>query len=215
MTSKNSEKSSLENSNYCPACGKETDNEVLCAGCQVIANKNSRGVSFETTSPEPRPNRNSPEILEDVIDIMKFEVFEWFQGAMSLDQLTVNLRETLTDKWMEDGYVLARRFEDITGGSDSDLVTLLDTVSGIHLAIYSMHIKFWVQRNNLKPKFKVGTKVYLNTQDSALANKVFEVFQVYGKTLTYAIKVEGENPSEDKAVELVVVEEEDLLSGFN
>jgi hypothetical protein len=138
----------------------------------------------EKTNYPPRPIWND-EMTEELAQITGKIVNDWCNNETSLEDCIESARKVLKWNRGEDGYQLAKEFEDEGFCSDSDLVSELELVELESEKILKKFIEKWVVDNNLKLDLPIGQKVTakLNRKDE----EEFEIVNLRPETMRYGL----------------------------
>ncbi len=107
----------------------------------------------------PRPVFNNTMLQQLANEIGK-QVFEWCQdNDTDLEECVDTCLEVMDGYNLENGYVLAKEFEDRGYEPDLELVQILDTVQRRSGELEANAVEKWVIDDYIQPEFKVGTNV--------------------------------------------------------
>lgn len=133
-----------------------------------------------------RPKFND-QMKKELAQIVGEIVFEWCGAESSLERCIADSESVLQRIGRnEDGYTLAKEFEDKGYSSNSSLVDELDQVPFLADEIIKKHIQQWVKDNNLKLDIEVGTEVKYNEWKDR--HKIGKVVKHYPETMQYGIR---------------------------
>jgi len=105
-----------------------------------------------------RPKWND-KMLNELAVFTADIIAKWSDDDSDIQDLIEDCESILRYHKDDDGYELAKQFEDLGYESDRALVEELDIVSYECLDILKRHIKKWVAENNLTLDFKIGDNV--------------------------------------------------------
>ena len=106
----------------------------------------------------PRPTFNDEMRLVLAKEIGK-EIFEWCNGETSLKDCIADTDEILKQHSSDNGYELAKEFDDKGYSPDPQLVGILDGVWSSQHDLIVKAVKKWVIEDKIKPQFEVGINV--------------------------------------------------------
>jgi len=107
---------------------------------------------------EARPTWNN-EMLEELARYTGALVNKWCDNETDLEECIEDAMQVLEYRSLDDGYELAKKFEDKGYNSDRELVEDLDIVSYERSNILNRHIEKWVKDNDLSLDIEIGTIV--------------------------------------------------------
>jgi hypothetical protein len=129
------------------------------------------------------------EIVNDLAQIVGKKVFDWCNADGSddteLEDCVISARKILKYHSNDNGYELAKEFEDEGFNPDAELVEILDFISHDKHDIQSKHIKNWVKENDLKLDLEVGQKVIAKLQ--RIGEVECEVMSLYPDHFQYGL----------------------------
>ena len=131
-----------------------------------------------------RPKFND-EMRKELAQIVGKIVFDWCNGETELEQCIEDSEEVLRFNHDENGYALAKEFDDKGYSPDAMLVDELDRVSYEASAILKTHIEKWVKDNDLTLDIEIGTEVQYNEWKGV---KVGKVVKLYPETMQYGVR---------------------------
>ena len=155
-----------------------------------------------------RPKWND-EMTKELSVIIGKKVNEWCKNETDLEDCIETCE--IIFKWSrhDNGYELAKRFEDEGFSPDVELVEILDDyVSHSVNKIKENHIRSWVKDNNLKLKYEVGQFVSAKTFFRGEING--EIMKVYPDTLQYGIWYESMGYSKGNGH--TIIDEENIIN---
>ena len=135
-----------------------------------------------------RPTWNN-EMLKELAKIVGEQVNEWCNDETSLEDCIEIAEKVLQWHSNDNGYELAKEFEDEGFSPDTQLVEILDGVSYDKMKVKESFIKKWVIENNLTLELTEGQKVI-----AKLARKgevEGEIVELYPETMQYGFWYEG------------------------
>jgi len=138
-----------------------------------------------------RPTWND-EMKKELAKIVGKQVHEWCkQDDTPLEDCIETAEKILEYHSNDNGYELAKEFEDEGYSPDSELVEILDSVSYDKSEVQKTFIKKWVADNNLKLELvegqKVVAKLYLKGEFEG------EIVKLYPETMQYGFWHEGQS----------------------
>lgn len=124
------------------------------------------------------------EMVKELAQIVGEQVYEWCNDEPLED--CIEISEKIL-KWHsnDNGYELAKEFEDEGFSPDSNLVEILDRVSYDRSKILESFIKKWVVENDLKLELIEGQKVI--AKFVRLGDLECEIVALYPETLKYGL----------------------------
>ena len=138
----------------------------------------------------------STEMNKELAEIVGKLVNDWCNNETPLNDCIEVAEKILVWHKNDDGYALAKEFEDEGFVSDSELVDVLDSVAYDTSRVEEKFIKKWVSENNLKLELVEGQKVK--------AKLVFkgevegEIVKLYPETMQYGVWHEGHSSPKGK-----------------
>ena len=142
---------------------------------------------IKTTIP-PRPTWNN-EMKKELAKFTGEILNKWCNNETDLEDCIEYAEKVLKWNSNEDGYTLAKEFDDEGFSPDSQLVEELDSVSYETDKILKKYINKWVQENNLQLVYKIDDKVL-----AKIAGKggiECEVMRLYPETMQYGLWYES------------------------
>jgi len=147
-----------------------------------------------------RPTWND-EMKKELAQIVGKQVNEWCNDETSLEDCIETSEKILQWHSNDDGYELAKEFEDEGFASDSELVEILDSGFYDRIKVQETFIKKWVLENNLKLEFAEGQKVIAKL--SSKGDVECEIVKLYPETMQYGIWYEGQGSEKGKGHSIV------------
>lgn len=132
-----------------------------------------------------RPKFND-EMRKELAQIVGKIVFDWCNGETDLDTCVKDSEEILRFNHNENGYTLAKEFDDKGYSPDAMLVDDLDCVSNQASVILKKYIEKWVKDNNLALDIEIGTEVKYNEWKDRY--KIGKVVKLYPETMQYGVR---------------------------
>jgi len=133
----------------------------------------------------PRPTSKSVEIKQKLAEVIGQKVFEWCNEETPLEDCIITSEKILEQSYNEDGYQLAKYFEDDGFGSDSELVGILDSIWWERDKILNEHIKKWVKEDNIQPQLNIGDKVKYKRRKEEVIAEIARIDKDVAQYLTY------------------------------
>ena len=127
-----------------------------------------------TGSAVPRPKWNE-EMLDELSLKVGTIINNWCNNETPLEDCIESAKKVLKYNLNEDGYVLAKEFEDEGFGSDSQLVEELEDVFYIKDSILSKNIEKWVADNNIKLTLSTNDIVLVKDKGKEVEAKIVEL----------------------------------------
>ena len=140
---------------------------------------------MEKTIELKRPVFNEVMIKELAIIVAKVIVNYTYGETNDYKDCIEDAEKVLAYNYREDGYHLAKRFEEEGYKSGSDMVEDLDFVFSESHTILKKHVKNWVSENDIKLDFEVGDIVYFNEYRDK--NIEAEIVELYPETAQYGL----------------------------
>lgn len=106
----------------------------------------------------PRPTFNEAMRLELAKEIGK-EVFDWCNGDTPLEDCISDCNDIFKYHVNDNGYELAKEFEDKGYSPDPQLVEILDGVWSAQSDLIRKAVKKWVIEDKIEPTIEVGASV--------------------------------------------------------
>ena len=140
-----------------------------------------------------RPSERDDFIIREAAIMLSTEVADWCRegGDEVEEEGLVDIQNDLFNamKWAgnADGYDLARRLEDASYMSDSQLVEILDA-SGTHLnTALNKAIQEWIKAYQVSPKLKIGDKCRAMIRGM---EEDGEIVNIYHDSASYSVFIE-------------------------
>lgn len=132
----------------------------------------------------------SDDMLNELTEIVAKIVFDWAQQRESgydLDEIKETVKKILDFHSNDNGYELAKEFEDeLRISPDVELCELLDNVGRERYTIEKEYIRKWVEKNNVEPELGIDTTV----ETWVRGKKVQGVIKkIYKETAEYGVNV--------------------------
>ena len=135
-----------------------------------------------------RPTWNN-EMLKELAKIVGEQVNEWCNDETPLEDCIEIAEKVLQWHSNDNGYQIAKEFEDEGFSPDTQLVEILDGVSYDKMKVKETFIKKWVAENNLTLELTEGQKVIAKL---FLKGEVEgEIVKLYPETMQYGFWYEG------------------------
>lgn len=142
-----------------------------------------------------RPTWND-EMVKELAQIVGKQVNEWCNDETSLEDCIETAEKILKWHSNDNGYELAKEFEDEGFSPDSELVEILDSVSYDRSKVQETFIKKWVTKNNLKLELTEGQKVIANLVRKGEVEG--EIVKLYPETMQYGFWYDGQGSAKGK-----------------
>lgn len=130
------------------------------------------------------------EMLNELAQVVGKELFDWSNEDGSddtgLEDCVISARKVLRYHSNDNGYEIAKAFEDEGFSPDAELVEILDSVSFSKHQIQDKFIKDWVKNNNIKLDYEVGQKVKAQLS-KPLGLIECEIVKLYPESLQYGL----------------------------
>lgn len=136
-----------------------------------------------------RPTWND-EMVKELAKIVGKQVNEWCNNETPLEDCIETAEKVLQWHSNDNGYDLAKEFEDEGFSPDSELVEILDRVSYDRSKVQESFIKKWVADNNLKLELVEGQKVIAKLVRKGEVEG--EIVKLYPETMQYGFWYEGQ-----------------------
>lgn len=136
-----------------------------------------------------RPKWDDRMTMELAVQVGEI-VNQWCDDSTSLEECVEAANKVLIYHSDDDGYQLAKKFEDYGFNADPNLVNTLDDVFFKKQSILKKHVKQWVIQNNLTLEFGIGEIVRVS-KNSIASDTYCEVVKLYPETMQYGIWYEG------------------------
>lgn len=144
-----------------------------------------------------RPKFND-EMRKELAQIVGKIVFEWCNGETELETCIEDAEDVLQFNHNEDGYTLAKEFDNKGYSVDTMLVDELDCVPNEASVIEKKYIQQWVKDNNLTLDIEIGTEVkYHHWKDQY---KIGKVVKLYPETMQYGVRTSDHSESSHSIV---------------
>lgn len=137
---------------------------------------------------EKRPTDLNPAQLLK-LSISTAELIVKTQRYGDLESCIEDCKAILEDHWDDDGYQLAKRFEDKHYDITTMLVEELDVVSHDANDLLKKSVKEWVIANDVKLSLSVGDKVIFDAWRKN--NETGEIMKLYPETAQYGVWCES------------------------
>lgn len=153
-----------------------------------------------------RPKWDDQMTMELAVQVGEI-VNQWCEDSESLEECVEAASKILKYHSSDDGYQLAKAFEDYGFDADPNLVNTLDDVFFKKQSILKKHIKQWVVQNNLVLEFGLGEIVRVK-KNSIPSDTECDVVKLYPETMQYGIWYEGH--SSEKGTGHRIINSEDV-----
>jgi len=148
------------------------------------------------------------DMRHELAQIVGEAVNKWCDDETPLDDCVESAHRILDWHSNDNGYELAKEFEDDGFSPDADLVEILDGVSYDKGNIVQEHIKMWVINNNLTLDLtegqKVVTKIYRKGEVEC------EIVKLYPETMQYGVWYDGQGSA--RGLGHTIIGAENILS---
>lgn len=135
-----------------------------------------------------RPTWND-EMVTELAQIVGKQVNEWCNNETSIEDCIETSKKILKYHSNDNGYEIAKEFEDAGFSSDSELVDILDSVSFDRTVVQESFVKKWVVENDLKLELKEGQKVIAKLGSKGILQ--CEIVKLYHETMKYGLWYDG------------------------
>ena len=135
-----------------------------------------------------RPTWND-EMKKELAQIVGKQVNEWCNNETPLDDCIETSEKILQWHSNDNGYELAKEFEDEGFSPDSEQVGILDSISYNRSKVQETFIKKWVADNNLKLELVEGQKVIAKLVRKGEVEG--EIVKLYPETMQYGFWYDG------------------------
>lgn len=125
------------------------------------------------------------EMETELSQIVGKEINEWCNDETPLEDCVESAQKVLKWHLNDNGYELAKEFEDEGFTPNPELVELLDSVSYDTIKIRETHIKKWVADNQIKLDLVVGEKVIAKLVRKGEIES--EIVKLYPETAQYGL----------------------------
>lgn len=142
-----------------------------------------------------RPTWND-EMVKELAQIVGKQVNEWCNDETPLEDCIEKAEKVLQWHSNDNGYEIAKEFEDEGFSPDSELVEILDGVSYERSKVQETFIKKWVTENNLKLELTEGQKVIVKLVRKGEVEG--EIVKLYPETMQYAFWHTGQGYEKGK-----------------
>lgn len=141
---------------------------------------------------EPRPTFNA-ELKNKLAEQIGTEVHKWLaEKDTPVEDVIADTRKILEYHHNDNGYEIAREFEDAGYSPDAELVEILEGVGFEMRTLLSEAIKSWVIADDIKPELAEGTPVIVQYG----RNKVEGIITgAYHSTAEYQVCIPSEGMS--------------------
>lgn len=154
-----------------------------------------------------RPTWND-EMTKELAQVVGEQLNEWCNNETDLEDCIETSEHILSWCRNDNGYEIARRFEDEGFSPDAELVDILDSVSMECYSITEKAVKKWVAENNLKLKYEIGQNVLAKLV--RMGDVECEIVAVYPDKLQYGLWNQSMHDVKGKGHR--VVNEEDIIN---
>ncbi len=132
----------------------------------------------------PRPSIFDEDILKAVAgEVAKF--MKPHRRGISIDDAIEDAKKILESNYNDDGFQLAKEFEDEGYSIDASVVDELDCVQGIISDATKEQTKIWVKQFGIELHLKVGQKVIFDAWTKN--NDEGEIVKLYPETAQYVV----------------------------
>lgn len=142
-----------------------------------------------------RPTWND-EMVKELAQIVGKQVNEWCSDETPLEDCIETAEKILQWHSNDNGYELAKEFEDEGFSPDSELVEILDSVSYDRSKVQETFIKKWVIENSLKLELVEGQKVIAKLVRKGEVEG--EIVKLYPETMQYGFWYDGQGSAKGK-----------------
>lgn len=142
-----------------------------------------------------RPTWND-EMVKELAQIVGKQVNEWCRDETLLEDCIEIAEKIIQWHGNDNGYELAKEFEDEGFSPDSELVEILDSVSYHKTEVQETFIKKWVAENNLKLELIEGQKVIAKLIRKGEVEG--EIVKLYPETMHYGFWHTGQGCEKGK-----------------
>lgn len=135
----------------------------------------------------PRPSWNL-KMQKELVNKTATIIQEWSRTStsqISFDDCAQMIEQVLKYDTLDDGFELAKEFEEYGLAPDSELVSILDSVYLIKHQIKKDWIKKWVTTAKLELKLNIGTSATIKIPPHGI-QKV-DIVELYPDTLQYGV----------------------------
>ena len=135
-------------------------------------------------------------MVKELAKIVGKQVNEWCNDETPLEDCIETSEKILQWHSNDNGYELAKEFEDKGFSPDSELVEILDSVSYDRSKVQEIFIKKWVIENDLKLDLFEGQKVIAKLVSKGEVEG--EIVKLYPKTMQYGFWHEAQGCEKGK-----------------
>jgi len=148
----------------------------------------------------PRPTFNDDMLVLLSEEIGK-EICQWNSDGTSLANCVEDARDILKRNHYQNGYDLAKEFEDKGYSPDAQLVEILDSVDYSKIALVTKSVKKWVIEDKIEPPFEILTKVIVQYGHKKVEGTITNFHK---ETAEYLVCIESEGHSIDGSTRAVI-----------
>lgn len=141
----------------------------------------------------PRPTFNEAMRFELAKEIGK-EIFDWCNGETSLADCISDCNDIFKYHVNDNGYELAKEFEDKGYFPDTELVEILDRVWSAKDDLIRKAVKKWVTEDDIKPSIEIGASVLVQYGHNKVEGTITGL---HSETAEYKVAI----PSEGLTIE--------------
>lgn len=153
---------------------------------------------------EPRPTFNN-ELKDKLAQEVGKEVYEWANDIdETLERCIEDARKILESHSNDNGYEIAREFEDAGYSPDRELVDILEGVGYKRMELLRAAIKAWVISDDIKPELAEGTSVTVRGADGIITGFHLDTAQ-------YKVCIPSQGMSLDNENKRAIVNYEDVM----
>ncbi len=142
-------------------------------------------------SPRPRFNDEIRSLLAKEIGK---EIFEWCNEDVSLNECISDCEEIFKYNINDNGYELAKKFEDKGYSPDTELVDLLDQIWSSKDDLIRTAVEKWVIEDKIEPPYGMGTNVIVQYGHKKVEGTITEIKH---KTAEYHVAIPSEGMTID------------------
>ena len=122
-----------------------------------------------------RPTLQTINIQPIVLDIAQ-QIHKWCDGETSLEDTIISTTKILeNNRYVSDGYELAKDFEDEGWMPDSQLVEILEDVFWKMNQQLNVETKIWSEKNSIKPLLDCGKQVKFKNQGKIIEGEIIKI----------------------------------------
>lgn len=136
------------------------------------------------------------EMVKELAKIVGKQVNEWCNDETPLEDCIGTSEKILEWHSNDNGYELAKEFEDEGFSPDTELVEILDSIFSDRSTIQENFVKKWVAENNLKLELCIGQKVIAKLVRKGEVEG--EIVKLYPETMQYGFWYEGQGSEKGK-----------------